>query len=352
MRSLTLSRSHLCFVAALCAVLVARIDVHAAGPGDYDQWKLALGADAALAPTELEVIEGFEVELLRSAGREEGSWISLEFDGQGRLLIAREDRGILRITPPDEEIGGEPLVETINDTLEECRGLLYAYESLYANANNSRGFYRLRDTTGDDQYDEVQLLKQTGGGVGHGRNDIALGPDGDIYLIHGNDTLLPFGYTPGNSPLRNYAEDRLLPCSWDRLLFNSGVRAPAGHVVRTDRDGKKWELVASGFRNPYGLDFNADGELFTYDADMEWDIGAPWYRPTRLNHIISGADFGWRQGTGKWPEFYPDTLPAVVNIGLGSPTAVKFGTKSNFPPSISKRCSRSIGPTAASSPCT
>src|SRR5204863_8419378 len=30
-------------------------------------------------------------------------------------------------------------------------------------------------------------------------------------------------------------------------------------------------------------------------------------------------------------EYYPDSLPAAVNIGIGSPTGVKFGTKSNFP---------------------
>ena len=42
--------------------------------------------------------------------------------------------------------------------------------------------------------------------------------------------------------------------------------------------------------------FNEDGEMLTFDADMEWDAGAPWYRPTRINHIISGADYGWRRG--------------------------------------------------------
>jgi putative heme-binding domain-containing protein len=297
---------------------------------DYDQWKLALGADAALEAESLEIVEGFEVDLLRSATQEEGSWISLAFDPLGRFLIGREDKGILRITPPNEEMI-EPLVETVNDTLEECRGLLWAYDALYVNANNSKGFYRLRDSTGDDQFDEVTLLRATGGGVGHGRNDLALGPDGMLYLVHGNDTLLPADYDRATSPLAQFREDKLLPCTWDRLLFNAGVRAPGGHIIRTDRDGKKWELFAGGFRNPYGLDFNADGELFTYDADMEWDAGAPWYRPTRVNHVISGADFGWRQGTGKWPEFYPDSLPAVVNIGLGSPTGVKFGTRSNFP---------------------
>ena len=54
-------------------------------------------------------------------------------------------------------------------------------------------------------------------------------------------------------------------------------------------------------RNPFDIAFNHDGELFTYDADMEWDIGEPWYRPTRVNHIISGAEFGFRNGSAKWP---------------------------------------------------
>src|SRR5439155_23867340 len=66
-------------------------------------------------------------------------------------------------------------------------------------------------------------------------------------------------------------------------------------------------------------------------SDMEWDWGLPWYRPTRINHCVRGAEFGWRSGSAVWPEYYPDSLPATVNIGVGSPTGVKFGTKSNFP---------------------
>ena len=87
--------------------------------------------------------------------------------------------------------GGFGKIESINDTLLECRGLLYAHGSLYANANNSRGLYRLTDTNGDDQFDELKLLRETPGGVGHGRNNLTLGPDGKIYIIHGNDTELP-----------------------------------------------------------------------------------------------------------------------------------------------------------------
>src|SRR5437667_7525589 len=64
---------------------------------------------------------------------------------------------------------------------------------------------------------------------------------------------------------------------------------------------------------------------------MEWDLNTPWYRPTRLNHVISGAEFGWRSGAGKWPAYYIDSFGAVVNIGPGSPTGVTFGYGAKFP---------------------
>ena len=64
---------------------------------------------------------------------------------------------------------------------------------------------------------------------------------------------------------------------------------------------------------------------------MEWDIGAPWYRPTRVNHVISGAEYGFRNGSGKWPEFFIDSFGTVVDIGPGSPTGVTFGYGAKFP---------------------
>jgi putative heme-binding domain-containing protein len=298
----------------------------------YHQWKLASGAETAVDPRTISVPDGFAVELLRSAGKDEGSWISLAFDDRGRLVVGREDKGLLRMTLPKmplHALAGEAAAkaittETINDTLLECRGLLFVGQDLYANANNSKGLYRLRDTNGDDTFDEVKLLREMPGDVGHGRNDLTLGPDGKLYLILGNDVRYPAEGQPGTSPFRNFAQDRLLPCEWNKNLFNAGTPAPGGYVVRTDLEAKSWEVVAGGFRNAYGIAFNADGEMFTYDADMEWDAGAPWYRPTRINHIVSGGDYGWRQGTDKWRAWYPDSLPSTLDVGLGSPTTVKF----------------------------
>ncbi|MEX2027859.1 MAG: c-type cytochrome, partial [Pirellulaceae bacterium] len=65
--------------------------------------------------------------------------------------------------------------------------------------------------------------------------------------------------------------------------------------------------------------------------DMEWDFNTPWYRPTRVCLAASGADYGWRNGTGKWPVHYADTLPPVVDIGPGSPTGIAFGYGAKFP---------------------
>src|ERR1019366_2678960 len=89
--------------------------------------------------------------------------------------------------------------------------------------------------------------------------------------------------------------------------------------------------ISMGYRNQFDAAFNRDGELFTYDSDMEWDINLPWYRPTRVCHAVPGSEFGWRGGTGKMYEYHPDNLPPVVNVGPGSPTGMVFGYGLKFP---------------------
>jgi putative heme-binding domain-containing protein len=297
---------------------------------DYNQWKAALGTNTATPAERITGLPGFQIQLIHSATRSEGSWVAMAFDSKGRVVLAREDRGLLRLSLANQP-SARPRMEVINTNLLECRGLLFAHGSLYANANNAKALVRLRDTDGDDQFDEVKALRNTPGGVGHGRNQLALGPDGMIYSIHGDDVGLPSSGASPNSPLKHYAEDRLLPCEWDRHLFNADAQMPFGHLIRTDPNGEQWELVAGGLRNPFGVDFNQAGDLFTFDADMEWDVGLSWYHPTRVLHLVPGGDYGWRRGTGVLPVWSPDTLPSAADIGVSSPTAIKFGTRSNWP---------------------
>lgn len=287
---------------------------------------LVVSAEPAATPvSSIRVQPGFKVELLRSAGKDESSWISMTFDDRGRLILGLDDVGIGRLTLNRDP--SKTKFEKIENTFKHCRGVLYAHKSLYVNATNSNGFYRLKDTTGDDQFDQVQLLKKMDyrSRFGHGHNQIVLGPDNMIYLVIGNDVSFPEGVSP-DSAYRDPRNDHLLPNPHD-----AGQDNRVGYILRTDAEGKKWDVIAGGFRNQVDLAFNQEGEMFTYDADMEWDIGQPWYRPTRINHVVSGGEYGWRWGTGKWPDYYADSLPTTLDTGLGSPTGMVFGTTSNFP---------------------
>lgn len=292
----------------------------------YNSWQLAkLGAqNQATDPSSFTLQPGFKVELVRSAQPEEESWVAMAFDPAGRVTLAKEKKGLLSFDPKSGDM------REIEKSLLECRGLLYAHGSLFANANNTKALVRLTDNNGDGIFDEKKELMRTEGGVGHGRNHIKLGPDGDIYVAHGNNVLLPKNLN-ADSPLKQYANDQLIPNPWDSSMFDGNVELPAGHILRVRPDGSKITLLAGGLRNPLDIAFNHDGELFTFDADMERDVGAPWYMPTRVLHVVPGADFGWRRGTGRFPSWYADTLPSVIDIGLASPTGIYFGYESTFP---------------------
>jgi len=281
----------------------------------------------------LKVAKDFKVELLYTVPKEtEGSWVAMCVDPKGRLIVSDQYGKLYRVVPPP--VGsGEPIQhEAIDLPVGKAHGLLYAFDSLYVMVNEdaNRGLYRLRDTNGDDRFDEVKLLRKLEGGGEHGVHAILLAPDGKaLYVVCGDATKLT-DYNASRVP-RDWSEDHLLPRLWDGNGFMKGVLGPGGWIARVDPEGQNWELIAVGFRNEFDAAFNRQGELFAYDADMEWDLNTPWYRPTRLNHVISGAEFGWRSGAGKWPDYYLDSFGAVLNIGPGSPTGVTFGYGAKFP---------------------
>ncbi len=309
----------------------------------------------AVDANKLKLPDGFQAELVYSVPRNQGSWVSMTTDAKGRLIASDQYGGLYRVNVID---GEQPQVEKIDLQIGFAQGLLCAFDSLYvvshgvpgkkavpaqrrtirkpavaaqpAVPGKPAGLYRVKDTNGDDKYDSVELLRQFQGGGEHGPHAVILSPDKQsLYICGGNHTNLP---NPETSRVpRLWQEDQVLQRLPDANGHATGRMAPGGWICKTDPDGKWFELVSVGYRNEYDIAFDPNGELFTYDADMEWDVGLPWYRPTRVCHATSGSEFGWRYGTGKWPEYYPDSLPSVVDIGPGSPTGIVFGTGSKFP---------------------
>lgn len=291
--------------------------------------------------TGITLLKGFDADLVYEVPKEQGSWVAMAFDPKGRLIVSDQDsQGVFRLTlPPVGESDTEVKVESLPDfpydpipwgsrTVGGALGFLYAFDSLYM--SSMKGFYRIRDTDGDDQYDEFTLLKKLYVGYEHSAHTIIKTEDGKgLYLVSGNHSRVPEGVDPLQPPV--WGLDSLLPAMNDPSGHAIGVRAPAGWICRISPDGSDWKMVASGFRNSVDIALNREGELFTYDSDLEFDIGSPWYRPTRVNHVTSASEFGWRAGSAKWPEYFADGNGSVLDIGPGSPTAISFGHHSNFP---------------------
>ncbi len=290
-------------------------------------------AQSAVPAEKLKLPAGFVGELIYSVPAEQGSWVSLTSEKNGRLIASDQYGNLYRISPMT---GKAPKIERIELQIGFAQGLLYAFDSLYVVAHPNdkakmpAGLYRIRDTNGDDQYDTVELLRKIDGSGEHGPHAVVLSPDKkSLYICAGNHTKSPNPETLRMSP--RWGEDQLLTRYDDANGHAAGIMAPGGWICKTDPDGKSFEMISNGYRNEYDIAFDPNGELFTYDADMEWDVGLPWYRPTRVCHATSGSEFGWRHGSGKWPEYYPDSLPSVVDVGPGSPTGIVFGTGAKFP---------------------
>jgi putative heme-binding domain-containing protein len=297
---------------------------------------------SATAAESLKVMKDFKAELLYTVPKDvHGSWVNLCVDPKGRLITSDQNGPLYRITPPAlGSPASDTKVEKLDLPLGGAHGLLWAFDSLYVMVNEGvtvngekpkQGLHRVRSKDGGDTFEKPEFLQALQGGGEHGVHAVLPGPDGkSLYVVVGDMTKIVEPLAASRVP-KLWGEDHLLPRMPDGNGFMAGVLGPGGCMYKIDPDGKDWELISTGYRNQFDAAFNRYGDLFTYDADMEWDMNTPWYRPTRVCLAASGSEFGWRNGAGKWPPYYSDSLPAIYNVGPGSPTGMCFGYGAKFP---------------------
>jgi putative heme-binding domain-containing protein len=142
---------------------------------------------------------------------------------------------------------------------------------------------------------------------------LAWGPEGDLYVSMG-DTLVHYG-------------DFDRPDHWGHWTFftsNDKAGIPytgQGGILRIHPDGSGLRVIARGLRNPCGLVFDRDWNLFSNDNDHESLPHA--YVPGRLVYVTPHSDFGWPRG---WmPHITPDRADLLETMFNGMGRAVPVG---------------------------
>ena len=229
-------------------------------------------------PDAFTVPPGFQVERIYSVPKEKyGSWVSITTDPKGRLIASdQEKKGLYRITPRQgrHRRAGEGR-EARRRRSPPPRGCCSPSTACTSSVNGGpgSGLYRIPYDTARQVRRGREAQGRSRAAASTGRTPCGCRPDGkSILLVCGNHTQPPENFEHSRLP-KNWGEDHLLPRQWDANGHARGILAPGGWVAKTDPDGKTWEIMTSGYRNTYDFAFNADGEMFVYDADMEWDMG-------------------------------------------------------------------------------
>jgi putative heme-binding domain-containing protein len=257
----------------------------------------------------LRVPAGFEVTEYADAQLANDIY-TLALDPQGRVVVA--GRGYIRVLVDNGAGRAERTIEVADGPKDGAMGLLWEDETLYVVGDG--GLRRLRVREGRAAGPSELLCRMNTGGE-HAAHALRRGPDGWLYLLCGDHAGID----------RSYAK-----------LTTSPIKAPvAGCVLRFPPEFKGCEIVADGFRNPYSMDFNADGELFTFDSDNERCVSLPWYEPIRFYHVIPGRHYGWLgpklAAFWRLPPYVCDVVAPVATFGRGSPTGVACYRQTQFP---------------------
>jgi putative membrane-bound dehydrogenase-like protein len=258
----------------------------------------------------LRVARGFRVSMI-STPDVANDLYCMTLDPKGRIVVS--SAGWIKTLHDDDGDGKMDRSTTFAETRTGAMGLHFEGNDLYASCDGHVTLFRDKDGDGKADGPGEPLFKLLFGE--HGAHAIRKGPDGKLYVMGGNDAGITAEHA--NAP-------------------GSPVKKPeAGALIRFSPDGKEREVLAHGFRNAYDFDFNAKGDVFTYDSDCERDYFLPWYTPTRVYHVQMGMHHGWR--LPGWTRSFArrdygiDTVEMLVPVGRGSPTGVLVYKHDAFP---------------------
>lgn len=284
-------------------------------------------------PADVALVEGYALEAV-ATGLTFPTGVAFDEAGQVYVVEAGYSYGevvtvprLLRVAP-----GGEPSVIATGDN-PPWNGVDYEGGAFYVAGGTLRAGQLLKITQEGAVTPLVTGLPSLGD---HHTNGPVVGPDG--YLYFGQGTATNAGVVGTDNAdfgwLERYREFHDLPCEDVTLRgrnfttpnpltpdpddeavtgvfvpFGTPTRAGqvipgelpcSGAVMRIAPDGGAPELVAWGFRNPFGLAWSPEGQL--YALDNSYDVRGS--RP-----VFGSGDVLWRVEPGAWygwPDFHGD----------------------------------------------
>ncbi len=295
------------------AALHGALRFRSVGASVFSHWAAMLGMSAMchaglvdVPELGLRVQSGFGVSLFSDEKLANDIW-SMTISPRGEVVVSGAGY-IATLLDEDGDGKAERAVEFAK--VKGAMGLCFGEEGRQLLVMQDGWLWEYRDENLDRVADGVprKILPFSSGE--HGGHAIRKGPDGWWWVIGGNDAGIDGRHDPKK-------------------------RALAGALLRISPDLRTSEVVADGFRNPYDFDFNERGDVFTYDSDCERDYFLPWYSGTRVYQAVLGRSHGWRlpgyQRSFRVPDYMPSTVPALADLGRGSPTGVLVYKGEQFP---------------------
>jgi glucose/arabinose dehydrogenase len=269
----------------------------------------AAAAHAAVAPAQLRVPPGFQIELLTDAvPNARAMTLGRYADGKGVVYVGSMGAG--KVYAVEIEQGRARGVHTLVSGLTLPAGVAYRNGQLYVSAVSKI----LRFDAIDDRLQKppapVLVTDQLPTETHHGAKFIAFGPDGKLYVAVG-------------APCNVCAPD-----------------AAHGLILRMGADGSAPEVVARGVRNSVGFDWSPRDQVLWF-TDNGRDMLGDDVPSDELNHVAqAGQHFGFpycHQGDVADPEFgarrrCDEFVAPAAKLGAHvASLGMRFYTGSQFP---------------------
>ncbi|MCA1832411.1 MAG: PQQ-dependent sugar dehydrogenase [Actinomycetota bacterium] len=267
-------------------------------------------------------------------------------DGSGRLFVV-DQIGLIRVVDAHGSLLAEPFLDLRDKIVKQNpnydeRGLLglafhprykdngrfFVWYSAPLRAGAPKGWDNTihlsefsrsaSDPNRADPRSEKIVMQIDHPQANHNSGHISFGPDGLLYAPigdGGNANDVGLGHPPkGNGQDLTTILGNILRIDVD----NTGGKPyaiPKDNPYAHDTQGRRPEIFANGFRNPYHLSFDAGGEHTLYVADAGQD------RFEEVDAVTAGGNYGWhiKEGThcfsANSPARAPDSCPAQSEDG-------------------------------------